>query len=90
MQLELMCDEMETVERFCYLGNRLNASEGCKAAITARTRLRWKKFKECGEILFRKRFSLQMKRKVYKTYVRSTMLYGNKMWCLRENEVAIL
>ena len=37
-----------------------------------------------------KRFSLQMKGKIYKSYVRSAMLYGSETWCLRENEVAIL
>ena len=63
--------------------------EKCKAIVTTRTRLRWNKFRECGEILFGKRFSLQMKGKVYKSCVRSAMLYGNKM-CLRENEVDIL
>ena len=31
-----------------------------------------------------------MKGKVYKSYVRSAMLYERDMWCLRENEVAIL
>ena len=31
-----------------------------------------------------------MKRKVYKSYVRSAMFYESKMWCLRKNEVAIL
>ena len=31
-----------------------------------------------------------MKGKIYKSYVRSAMLYGNEMWCLRENKVAIL
>ena len=31
-----------------------------------------------------------MKEKVYKSYVRSTMLYGSETWCLRENEVAIV
>ena len=31
-----------------------------------------------------------MKGKVYKSYVRSGMLYGSKMWCLRESKVAIL
>ena len=36
---EVMCDEMETVKGFCYLGNRLNASERCEAALTARTRV---------------------------------------------------
>ena len=33
---------------------------------------------------------LQMKGKVYKSYVRSAMLYGSETWCLRENEVDIL
>ena len=37
-----------------------------------------------------KEFSLRMKGKVYKSYVRSAMLYGSKTWRLRENEVAIL
>ena len=70
MQQKVMC-EVETVKGFCYLGNRLNASEGCEAAVTARTRLGWKKFRECREILFRKRFSLRMKGKICKSYVRS-------------------
>ena len=38
-QQEVMCDEVETVKEFCYLGNRLNASERCEAAVTARTRV---------------------------------------------------
>ena len=78
-----MCDEVETVKGFRYLGDRLNASGGCKAAVTARKRflpsksfsLGWKKFRECGKILFGKRFSLQMKGKIYKSYVRSAMLW---------------
>ena len=69
VQQEVMFDEVETVKGFCYLDDRLNASGGCKAAVTARTRVGWKKFKECGEILFRKRFSLWMKGKTYKSYV---------------------
>ena len=81
-----MCDEVEPVNGFCYLGDMLNASGGCKAAVTARTKLE-QKFRECGEILFGRRFSLGLKKKVYKSYVRSAMLYGNKTWCLRENEL---
>ena len=56
VQQEMMCDEMETVKGFCYRDDRLNASGGCETAVTARTRLGLKKFRECGEILFRKRF----------------------------------
>ena len=46
------------------------------------------KFGECGE-LPRGRF-LRMKGIVYRSCVRSAMLYGSETWCLRESEVAIL
>ena len=36
--IEKLCNEMETVNRFCYLGDRLKCSGGCKAAVTARVR----------------------------------------------------
>ena len=37
---EKLCDGVETVKGFCYLGDRLNASGGSEVAITARTRMR--------------------------------------------------
>ena len=40
---------METVDRFCYLGNRLNASGGCEAAVTARVRIDLVRFRESSE-----------------------------------------
>ena len=55
VQQEIMCIEVGVVKGFCYLGNRSNASGGFEATVTASTRVRWKKFKDCGEI---KRFSL--------------------------------
>ena len=47
---EELCEEVETVKSFCYLGNGVNASGGCEAAKTARARIGWVKFKECGEL----------------------------------------
>ena len=47
------------VRGFCYLGDRVNISGGCKAAVTARARIGWVKFRECGELLNSKRFSLR-------------------------------
>ena len=29
--IERLCDEGETVNRFCYVGDRLNSSNGCEA-----------------------------------------------------------
>ena len=63
VQQEVMCDAMETVKGFCYLNDRLNASGGCEAAVTAKTRLAWKKLKECREILFGEKIFLEDERK---------------------------
>ena len=54
--VEEFCEELERVRDFCYLGFRVNASCGCEAAVTARVRIGWVKFKECGELLNSKRF----------------------------------
>ena len=62
--IEKLCNEVETVNGFCYLGDRLNASGGCKAAVTARVIINWVRFRKCGELLFGNRFPLRMKGKV--------------------------
>ena len=48
--IEKLWDEVETVNGFCYLGDRLNASGGFEAAVTARVRIGWVRFRECGEL----------------------------------------
>ena len=60
---ENLCFEVETVNGFCYLGDRLNASGNCEAAVTARVRIVWVRFRECGELLLGNRFPLKMKAK---------------------------
>ena len=87
--VEALCHEVETVKEFCYLGDRLNASGGCETAVTSRVRIGWMKFRECGELLRGRRF-LRMKGMVYRSCVRSAMLYGSETWCLRETKMAIL
>ena len=88
--IEKFCDEMETVNGFCYLGNRLKASSGCEAAVTARVKIGWVRFRECVELLLGNRFSLRMKGKVYRCCERSATLYGNEALCLKENDKVIL
>ena len=88
--VEELCEEVEPVRGFCYLEDRVNAGGGCEAAVTARARISWVKFRECGKLLNSKRFSLKLKGMVYRSCVRLAMLYGSEKWCLRENEIAIL
>ena len=40
-QEEKLCDEVETVREFTYLGDRVSAGGGCEAVVTARTRCWW-------------------------------------------------
>ena len=88
--MEELCEEVETVRCFCYLGDKVNASGGCEAAVTAKAKIGRVKSKECGVLLYSKRFSLKTKGMVYGSSVRSAMLCGNETWCLRENEMTIL
>ena len=68
--IEKLCDEVETVNGFCYLGDKLNASGSCEAEVTARIRVGWVRFRECVVLLLGNRFPLKMKGKVYRCFVR--------------------
>ena len=57
-QEEKLCDEVETVKEFTYVGDRVSAGGGCEAAVTARTGC--VRFMEYGELLYG-RFPLSMK-----------------------------
>ena len=73
--IEKLCDEVKTTNGFCYLGDRLNSSGGCEAAVTVRVRIGFGKFRECGELLLENWFPLRMKGKVCRCCVRSAILY---------------
>jgi len=55
---------LEKVDKFCYLGDMLDADGGCDSAatkLTTRVRSAWKKFREYLPILTGKGFSLKLK-----------------------------
>ena len=71
-------DQVDYVKSFGYLRDRLNASGGSEAAVTARTRIGWIKFRKCGGLLYGRRFTLKMKGKIYQSCTRPAMLYGSE------------
>ena len=71
---------METINEFIYFGDRVSASGECEAASTARTRCRWVKLMECGELLYGRRFPQKLTEAVYKSYVRPAILYRCEAW----------
>ena len=88
--IKTLCNEVETVNGFCYFGDRLHSSGGCEAAVTARVKIGWVRFKESRELLLGNRLFLKMEGKVYCCCIRSAILFGSKAWCLKENEKPIL
>ena len=54
--IEKLCNEVETVNGFCYLRDRLNFSGGCEVAVPPRVRTGWVEFRECGELSIGNRF----------------------------------
>ena len=68
----------EMVDRFCYLGDMIEAGGGVEEAIRARVRCAWVKFRELSPILTTKDAYLKVKGKVYQACVQSVLIYGNK------------
>ena len=85
----MLCDKVETVMKFTYLGDGESAGGGCEAAVTARTRCRWANLRERGDLLHG-RFPLKLKGAVYKSYVRPAILYGSHTLCQKDSESGIL
>ena len=71
-------DQVDFVKSFYYLEKRLNAGGKSEAAVTAKTRIGWTKFRECEELLYGRKLSLKMKGRIYQSCVRSPMLYGSE------------
>ena len=45
---------------------------------------------ECGELVYGRRFPLDLIGAVYKSYVRPAIMFGSEAWCLTESEMVIL
>ena len=76
---------LEVVDKFCYLGDMLS-----DAAVEARIRIGWNKFRRLVPLLSNRDISLITRGRLYSTCVQSSMLQGNETWPVRkENEVAL-
>ena len=56
-----VCDEVETAREFPYLGDSVSADLVCEAAVSARARCGWVRFRESGELLYGRRCYLRQK-----------------------------
>ena len=60
---------LECVNRFCYLGDMMDAAGGCREESRTRVRRAWGQFKEFAELLTRRGIPLRQKSRVYSSDV---------------------
>jgi len=82
--------KLELVDKVCYLGDMLSVDGDADAAVEARIRIGWNKFRQLVPLLTNTDVSLIMGGRMYSSCVRSSMSHGSETWPLRkENEVAL-
>jgi len=78
------------VDKFCYLGGMLSVDGDADAAVEARIRIGWNKFRQLVPLLTNRDISLIMTGRLYTSCVQSSMLHGSETWPVRkENMVAL-
>ena len=77
---------LEVVDKFCYLGDMLDAGGGAESSTVTRVRSGWKKFRELLPLLTTKAISLKVKGELYAACIRSVMLYGSETWPIKIEE----
>ena len=75
---------LQLVDKFCYLGDMLSAEEDDDAAVEARIRVGWNKFRQLVALLMNKDISLIRYGKLYSSCVQSSMLHGSETWPVRK------
>ena len=68
--------KLELVDKVCYLGDMLSVDGDADAAMDARIRIGWNKFRQLAPLLTNKDLSLIMRGRLYSSCVRSSMLHG--------------
>jgi len=81
---------LEVVDKFCYLGDMLSVDGDADAAVEARIRTGWNKYRHLVPLLTNRDISLIRRGRLYSSCVRSSMLHGSETLPVRkENEVAL-
>ena len=78
------------MDKFCYLGDMLSVDGDADAALEARIRIGWNKFRQLVPLLTNKDVSLIMRGRLYSSCVRSSMLHGSETWPVRKENVVAL
>jgi len=76
--------KLELVDQFCYLGDMLSVDGDADAAVEARIRIGWNKFRQLVPLLINKDVLLNVRGRLYSSRLRSSMLHGSETWPVRK------
>ena len=75
--------QTEVVDKFCYIGDMLNVDGDADAAVEAKIRTGWNKFRQLVPLLTNRDISLIRRGRLYSSCVRSSMLQRSETWPVR-------
>jgi len=75
---------LEVVDKFCYLGDMLSVDGNADAAVEARIRIGWNKFRQLVPLLTNMDISLIRRGRLYSSCGQSSMLHGSETWPVRK------
>jgi hypothetical protein len=78
--------EIEQVQSFKYLGSTMTEDGGCEKEIRIRIALAKEAFNKRKELL-KKEFKKSVMKKIVKTLVWTTLLYGCETWTLKKGDI---
>src|SRR2546425_1389079 len=80
-------EELEIVDKFCYLGDVIGKGGGAEEASRARVGCAWGKFRDLRRLLTVKRASLRVKGKIYRACVQRVLVYGSETWPMKVDDM---
>jgi hypothetical protein len=78
--------QIEQVENFKYLGSTITEDGRCEKEVKIRIAMAKEAFNKRKELLTKK-FKISVRKKLVKTLIWSTLLYGSETWTLRKEEI---
>src|SRR5207247_2005556 len=80
-------EELEVVDKFCYLGDVIGKGGGAEEASRARVRSAWEKFRDLRMLLTARGASLRVKGKIYRTSAQRVLVYGSETWPMKKDDM---
>src|SRR3989441_11603408 len=80
-------EELEVVDKFCYLDDVIGKGGGSEEASRPRVRYAWRKFRDLRMLLTARGASLRVKGKIYRACVQRVLVHGSETWPMKVDDM---